>query len=1419
MNENAHQDIQSIKEFLLENNPARINPDNQDEITDEFINCFQKLFVFFNEKSESLSDSSRLLVTDTFSIWVLRTTQVISQKKIDISGYFYNAKDEFSDDKCTKIFQYVLDFWIDGNSAFINALKDLFNKFLHLIRKLRPPDQCTKLFTSWLDRALQVPSSLPVQYYLIDALARELDLYHILEKKPDFIDTSLSLMWSDALSNPVGRCLSRFLINIFDTHLKKNPAAISGWLALWQESVMIHLGEPRSRKAIELYVLAPVFKQMPKSAFSEFVQNIKTTNYPLLLSIFKLGQELGIEEEPFHENRLISLDIIANFLKQDNLKLSAFELLTLSTKKSQPVRPYVFTLVEENLTPFFVDTQIETRNYFCSSFKHFLHRIRDSAHASNKSAMSLKRANKFPKEQREKFTYLEECKTFIQYLLQFLKSQICPGTQYQRNDTAFKLLKIIVESGVDASIPKRYIDTKNAREYPFSIQVFDESMVRLLFDCLASSYPDIRLMAKKSLLMAIGSSYGDAVMERTDWKAIEERSLIFLKEYQYSDIGAVLQDVLYRTSQDKSLFISDRLEILLQKVHESNGNHSKNIDQSINGYLTSLNLILHENEYDLTSVDSIVKKCIAIVFDNWQAVKHVICHDSDETDLHLMYPDGNTDIHLILSTAFRTTKESSALLHTLIQVYPLSGEQLIEIGEFLIDQLFSIRHSGAFQSVSPTFLACCLRCRKENPSLLKKWLDDVLKSLEIKTQNVTRRSGGIPSLLTVILATETNNERPLLKHAFEVLTRIASTKIDEHQDKVDLPQVNAFNCIKAIFTESKLSDVCDEYAAQALDLALGNFDSHIWALRNCSIMLFTSLQNRLFGKKGKSVSARLFFTRYQGVRENLLDILRSSMSNTSRDEEKSEQASQVESIFLVLSVLLRLKPTPGYNGLKDFTTEISRCLKSSNWKVRKLSALVLSSMAEDPLSFSESILKDSSPMNQNSLHGYLLVVKEAINSRLDDKSAELSDELVNTLFCKSDELLCENSCFVTANAYLSLMASLLKQNGSSVDKADKKPFLKCLGSFFVQQDSLYAVDGTRQLCLTTAIKILLEFGNPEDVPDICELGILSPFYEVQKAALQWLTENVHLSSGNFKGLCDSIEKLVNRKNTLSSVSSLSLLALDALSAEVNIELLLNLIERPSSEDIQLTAIECIGKCLPASESGTLESIVSRFGREDLPLAYRVACFKCLTRYPNIGNEAKLLFHIHQMLSDDDEELREMAAAFLNNILSLSDNLDGENMSPSVIAERFGSRVSEICSIHDVQDISMNQIKQFFVTEGNDPLCYDIKSNTKSLFELEKDNLYKNELEQNMQYVKILQATEYDDKQFKLWLDLKRNEVTHFLSINRIIDGPFGWASYGAIFSRLYVLNALISSFTPEKLDDFRNALTKSSIHPVILNHK
>lgn len=1416
MSEDDCRDIEALKRFLLKSNPSIINNDNQEEITSEFLKCFQDLFDYFDVKSECLPEDKRLLVTDTFSIWVLRTTQVLSNKKLDTSGYFKKVQDELTSDRSTTIYQYILDFWIDGNSAFINALKDLFNKFLHLIKRLYSATECNKLFASWLEKTLQVPSSLPVQYYLIDALAGELDLYTILEKRPDFIDNSLSLMWSDALSNPIGRCLSRFLINVFDIHFKKDPLAIPDWLALWQDLAMSHLSDSRKRRAIELYVLTPVFKGMPNIAFTAFVQNITTSNSLLFLSIIKIGQELGIEDEPFHEDRLLSLDTLKELLKQDDLKLCAFELLTSSAKKSMPVHSYVFPIVRDNLTPFFVDTEIETRNYFCSSFKHFLHRIRDSAYSSHKSAKSLEKANKFPNEQLDKLAYVEKCKKFIEQVLQFLKLQICPGTQYQRNDTAFKLLKVIVESGVDASIPKKYVDVKNARDYPFSVPIFDdESMIRLLFDCLASNYPDIRQMAKKSLFMAIDSSYGDFVQQSTDWRALEEKSMNFLKEYQYSDIGAVLQDVLYRTSEDKRLFISQKLDILHEKVLDSKRDFLKHIDQPISGYLTSINLILLENEFELTAIDSIVDKCISIVLDNWQAVSHVICHDSDEKDLHLMYPDGEIDAQLILSTAFRTTKESSMLLQTLIQRYPLAQERLIEIGDFLINQLFNIRHSGAFQSVSPTFLECCLRCRKENPKVLAKWLETVLKSLEIKTQNVTRRSGGIPSLLAVILATE-SKERPLLNHAFTVLMRIASTPIDEHQDKVDLPQVNAFNCIKTIFTESKLSDACEQYAAQALALSLTNFDSDIWALRNCSIMLFTSLQNRLFGKKGKSVSARLFFTRYRGVRENLLNVLKTSiMKGDTENDRELKNASRVESIFLVLSILSRLKPTPGYNGLQDFTAEILKCVESQNWGVRRMSAQVLSSLADDSLKISADFLETSSTKNQNRLHGCLLLAKEVIGRRTDEKDNQFYDNFIKLLVGKSDELLCKNTCFVTTNAYLSLMACILREDSNLRNTAAIKKFLSHLGNYFLHQDGLYAIDGSKQLCLSTAIKVLLEFGDSTTNIDVCELGILSPFYEVQKAALSWYANGTGVPPKGSINFSASISKLIQEKDILPSVGALALRALDASGENMNYETLIDIIESPASEEMQLVAIQCIGKYVPATKSESLIRIGSQFSRDALPTDFRLACFKCLSRYPYLSSNAKLLFDLHQMLSDDDEEVREIVANFLYSLFFPSHS-SRASISPSVVGDSFGLHLLEICPLKDVQVNAVNRIKAFFVSGENGLLCSKIKTSTGAIFELEKDNQYRFELEQTLQYVNILQASSYEEEQFSAWLRLEQRKVTDFLSRNKIKDGPFGWASSGTVFSRLYVLKALITTFAPESVGEFESALKKASVHPVIL---
>ncbi|QLQ81831.1 hypothetical protein HG537_0G00850 [Torulaspora globosa] len=1406
MDQETRESIESTKNLLLKYNPSKIGSDNQEEVLKQFVECSQELFVYFQKKTNGVSDSLALLATDTFSIWVLRTSQVISNKNIDTSGYIRVVKEEIlTTERSTVVFEYVVDFWKNGNPAFINALKNLFTKLLHLIRLIYPPVECDKLFSSWLDRTLQVPSDLPVQYYLIEALAEELDLYPVLQKRPTFVDKSLSLMQSDVLSNPIGKSLCKILINVFYNHFSGDLSNLPSWLSFWQEPIMFHLSDQKCRKSIELYILQPMFKDMPPEAFRAFVEGIACQDPSVLLSVIKVGQELGIEEDPFLNNSLIPIDMIGRLLKLDESKLAAFELLTFATKKSSPIHSSIFELIKENLTVFFVDTRIEVRNYFCSSFKHFIYRLRDSSHSLHKSASSLEKAGKFPAERQAKFGYVQECQSFLEWLLEFIKLQSCPGTQYQRNDVALKLLNIIIESGLDASIPTKYLDMKNSRSYPFSVPVFrDSSMVRLLLDCLSSNFADIRQMAKRLLLQALEGSDSSILRKSIDWNHLRNQADFFLRQYQYSDIGAALESIRFCSTADKLAFVKEMIDTLQEKICNSKENLLHHIHEPISGYLTSLTLILEDNQLNEISSRPIVEKCIEIVLINWSAVKHVICHESCEDNLWMMYPDGNIDSQLVLSTAFRTTKESSMLLRVLLSRYPLSPDQLVVVGDFLINQLFDIRHSGAFQSVTPTFSVLCHRCKKENTSQLMEWLRTILESVEVKTQNITRRSGGIPPMLTVILSAESGKERPLLKYAFERLIKIASTAIEEHQDKVDLPQVNAFNCIKAIFTESKLSQACEPYTSAALSLALKTFDSDTWALRNCSIMLFTSLQNRLFGKSGKSVSARMFFTRYPGIREDLLEILRSATTST-------KSRSQIESIFLVLSLLLRLKPTPGYKGLEAFHNEVNKSLESSNWKIRELAARCISSLAENPIEVSKEIAERITIKNQNSLHGGLLAINDML-PYLKAFDAEQLSGLIETLRSKCNELLGDNKCFLTAKSYISLMGDILEFTDDDIFRDQRDSFLDNVAQFFTLHSRLSTIDGSKRICLAAALEILLKFGKEKCVSALLEQAICSPFYEVQEIALKSLMSD-HKNLPHITNIfIDSTMRLLDDEDIAPSVSSLSLRALKHLDKKIDLNLLMNIIEEPRSEDLQLAAIESLGKNVTLDNVEILESVCQQYYADNQPVDFRTACFQSMIDYPKISDNVRLLLLLNQMLSDDDEDIRVSVASFLNSTFSFTG--ESEALNPLETSRMLLARIIKHFDKKLVMEHVIRILKEFF--EGYDMFAPEIRGNC--VFETEKDNQFRNDFELNLKYVRILQITGCDD-QFVDWLVTLGDKVIAYLNAAGLLDGPFGWASNGEVFSRLLLLRALLSVIDTRHILNFDQALIESRIHPVILSHE
>lgn len=1404
MSSDAHESIETTKKFLLKYNPSKIGPDNQQEILQRFVDCSEQLFVYFQEKTSGISDDLGLLATDTFSIWVLRTSQVIANKNIDTSGYSKVVKDEIlTVERSTTIFAYVIDFWMLGNPAFINALKDLFTKLLHLVRLIHPTAECDKLFGSWLDKTLQVPSDLPVQYYLIEALAEELDLYPVLQNRPHFVQDSLRLMQSDLLSNPIGKSLSKILINVFRNHFSADLSLISPWLDFWQGPVAAQLADPKCRKAIELYVLEPVFREMPPEVFTAFVERLRDQKPSVVLSVVRVGQELSIEDEPFHNDRLISLSTIDKFLKLDEFKLAAFELLTFSPKKSSPIRSYVFDLIKENLTVFFVDTRIEVRNYFCSSFKHFIYLIRDSASSLHKSANSLKKAKKFPTEQEVKFKYVQDCKSFLEWLLEILKLQICPGTQYQRNDVALKLLTIIIESGFDNSISQKYLDMKNSRAYPFSGSVFrDESMIRLLLDCLASNFADIRQMAKRLLLMALEGSDASILKEKIDWSHLKGQADFFLEQYQYSDIGAALESVRYYAAPDKVAFVNSMADNLQEKVRNSKRDYLHHIHEPISGYLTSLALILDENYLEDSSMKPIIAKCINIVFTNWDAVKHVICHESCEENLWMMYPDGDIDAQLVLSTAFRTTKESSTLLRVLLLKYALCSEQLVAIGDFLIEQLFDIRHSGAFQSVTPTFSTLCLRCKKENGNQLMVWLKVIMESVQVKTQNVTRRSGGIPPMLAVILSAESGKERPLLKYAFDRLIKIASTSIEEHQDKVDLPQVNAFNCIKAIFTESKLSQACDPYTSPALSLALENFDSDTWALRNCSIMLFTSLQNRLFGKSGKSVSARMFFTRYPGIREHLLEIMQHASTAV-------KEGSQIESIFLGLTILLRLKPTPGYKGLDAFNDEVKKSLTSSNWKVRELAARSISSLTENPIDTAKELVESMNVKCQNTLHGYLLATNEMMPSLRTFKLQQLSS-LIDELFSKCGELLGHNNCFLTAKTYINLMEDVLELADDGLFQDQRSNFLCCLGHFFSEHYKLFAIDGSKQMCLAAALEVLMKNSTDRQLAVLLEQATVSPFYEVQKTALVFILSSTatlpHITSDTI----NKLKRLVIDEEILPSVSSLSLRTLKKLNQKIDVHQLLNMIEKPRSEGLQLAAIEALGTSVPSDDLKILETVSWRFSADSQPVDFRFACFQGLKEQKNATTNLRLVLILDRMLSDDDEDTRLATASYVNRAFSLTG--DDEAANPVETSRLLSKQIANSFDKKSLSENASELLKEFL--GGYDLFAPEARGNC--VFETEKDNQFRNDFEQNMKYAKLLQISGFDDK-FEAWLVSLKNSFIASLQSTKLKDDPFGWASSGDVFSRLLVLRSVLTLIDPSHLSSFDQALIQSNVHPFILN--
>ncbi|KAG0349005.1 hypothetical protein BG004_002863 [Podila humilis] len=375
---------------------------------------------------------------------------------------------------------------------------------------------------------------------------------------------------------------------------------------------------------------------------------------------------------------------------------------------------------------------------------------------------------------------------------------------------------------------------------------------------------------------------------------------------------------------------------------------------------------------------------------------------------------GGPNHQVILSYCWRAIKESSALMELVLSKATLGSgsvdcilesSALDRAGALFRRLLTTIRHPGAFSSVFPAYISLCTRLlNSEDPtlaSLPRVWLEENLDSIMSDAISVTRRSAGLPlCILAIVNAELSDNRRTLLPMVMRRVMAIAAEPVSaDANQQVDLPQIHAMNVLRRLFMDAKLSTSVLPYVGQGLELSIRAFMSPSWAVRNCGVMLFSTLLHRVFGAKRvrdehlaiNGITSRELFARLEGLCDFLQSQLEVAVGQLLDTESSHDRVHP--GLYPVLTLLSRLQPSlladPADaldGGMAAFVTLVRRCAASAIWKTREMAARALIPLvaSRDLMDLILDILHScmKTCITQNEIHGLLVQVQFLLRGHL-----------------------------------------------------------------------------------------------------------------------------------------------------------------------------------------------------------------------------------------------------------------------------------------------------------------------------------------------------------------------------------------------------------------------------------------------------
>ncbi|KAB2578407.1 Uncharacterized protein DBV05_g3058 [Lasiodiplodia theobromae] len=431
----------------------------------------------------------------------------------------------------------------------------------------------------------------------------------------------------------------------------------------------------------------------------------------------------------------------------------------------------------------------------------------------------------------------------------------------------------------------------------------------------------------------------------------------------------------------------------------------------------------------------------------WDCVRGVLCVDAPEGHVpDDMEEEPDLTTKDILSYSWRGLKEASTLLRVIVAKAPFqmpNGTSILKttefegLGKLCFLQLAELRHRGAFSTVAQTFATFCLRCsRSSDPEikrLLDVWYEETLRCIRDKGSMITRRSAGLPSLITGILSAA-----PESTLFARVISDLQAEAVQEGQDKniegSHLPQVHALNCLKDVFTNTKLALASEPYVAEGLSLAGGRLESKVWAIRNCGLMLFRALIDRLLGSgttQNWKETDRLKITRLSYKKyPNLLDIIVQLLTPKRQGGATELTNTALEGVFPAFQILQRARPPAERRA--EIQQLVFALTASSHWHVRDMAARTLAALLgpEERVEWVLALL-EMPFQKQNALHGVLSSVKYLVKEMCEADDKGLHDDLdllAFALFEQFERLYEKNICPLTKSAYLDIVTMIQRHH-------------------------------------------------------------------------------------------------------------------------------------------------------------------------------------------------------------------------------------------------------------------------------------------------------------------------------------------------------------------------------------------------------